>query len=262
MSMRNLIARLDEASTSGDVEKVLASTTKAYSRRAYGEKAWKAVADYLVKKYGAEKAVKIMHHKAMRRAHDAADKRDVRGIVAAVDSTVLSWPVKDILSEIGNSVRLSEAKDGGDYGTMMMAIADRVTRKGPKGIYYAFDDLLREASKDRSKRGTLVRILKDIEANGGLTGLRLPTGEQMPNFKTGFMGDGMRRYIEAAQNGDDRVKPTPEEDAASADFERRAKEAFERQKAEDPDKARRVAEIAKAKADWAVLGKKVGLFGK
>ena len=157
--------------------------------------------------------------------------------------------------------RLEEANNG-DYGTMMMAIADRVTRKGPKGLYFAFDDLLREASKDKSKRGTLVRVLKDIEANGGLTGLRLPTGERMPDFKTGFLQDRMGRYIEAAQNGDERVKRTPEEDAASADFERRAKEAFERQKAEDPDKARRVAEIAKAKADWAVLGKKVGLFGK
>lgn len=157
--------------------------------------------------------------------------------------------------------RLEEANNG-DYDTMMAAIADRVTRKGPKGIHLAIDDLLREASKDKSKRGTLVKILKEIDANGGLTGLRLSTGEPMPNFKIGFMKDKMPRYIEAAQNGDERVKRTPEEDAASADFERRAKEAFERQKADDPDKARRVAEIAKAKADWAVLGKKVGLFGK
>lgn len=138
--------------------------------------------------------------------------------------------------------RLEEAKNS-DYDAMMAAIADRVTRKGPKGIYYAIDDLLREASKDKSKQGTLVKILKEIEANGGLTGLRLSTGEPMPNFKTGFMKDGMRRYIEAAQNGDAVVKNTPEEDAAIAEFERRV-------------------EIARAKADWAVLGKKVGLFDK
>jgi len=138
---------------------------------------------------------------------------------------------------------MAEAKDGGDYDTMMAAIADRVTRKGPKGLYFAFDDLLREASKDRSKRSVLVKILKEIEANGGLTGLRLSTGEQMPNFKTGFLQDRMGRYIEAAQNGDERIKNTPDEDAAIADFDRRV-------------------EIAKAKADWAVLGKKVGLFGK
>lgn len=106
--MKGILWELHEAAGGGDVAQVLASTKKAYSRTAYGEKGWKAVAEYLVKKYGAEKAVKIMHHKAMRTAHDSADKRDVRGLVAAVDSTVLSWPVKDILAEIGDSVSLAE----------------------------------------------------------------------------------------------------------------------------------------------------------
>ena len=93
MSMDALISSLEEEVSS--VEDVLAATTKAYSRRAYGEKAWKAADDFLVKQYGPVDAVKILHHKAMRRAHDAAEKRDVRGIVASVKSTVSTWPVKD-----------------------------------------------------------------------------------------------------------------------------------------------------------------------
>ena len=97
MSMDALISSLEEEVSS--VEDVLAATTKAYSRRAYGEKAWKAAAEFLVKQYGPVDAVKILHHKAMRRAHDAAEKRDVRGLVASVKSTVSTWPVKDILAE-------------------------------------------------------------------------------------------------------------------------------------------------------------------
>jgi hypothetical protein len=97
MSMDALISSLEEEVSS--VEDVLAATTKAYSRRAYGEKAWKAAADFLVKQYGPVDAVKIMHHKAMRRAQDAASKNDVRSLVASVKSTVSTWPVKDILAE-------------------------------------------------------------------------------------------------------------------------------------------------------------------
>ena len=118
--MKGVFWELLEAAGGGDVEKVLASTTKAYSRKAYGEKGWKAVAEYLVKKYGAEKAVKIMHHKAMRTAHDSADKRDVRGLVAAVDSTVLSWPVKDILAELD---KMPVGADLPPWWTDMVAVA-------------------------------------------------------------------------------------------------------------------------------------------
>ena len=109
--MMGVFWELMEASGGGDVEKVLASTTKAYSRKPYGEKAWKAAAEYLVKQYGVVDAVKIMHHKAMRRAQDAASKNDVRSLVASVKSTVSTWPVKDILADIGDSVGLAEAVD-------------------------------------------------------------------------------------------------------------------------------------------------------
>jgi hypothetical protein len=97
MSMDALISSLEEGVSS--VEDVLAATENAYSRRAYGEKAWKAAADFLVKQYGPVDAVKIMHHKAMRRAQDAASTNDVRSLVASVKSTVSTWPVKDILAE-------------------------------------------------------------------------------------------------------------------------------------------------------------------
>ena len=97
MNMDAIISRLEESVSS--VDDVLAATKDAYSRRAYGEKAWKAAAEYLVKEYGPADAVKIMHHKAMRWAHDQAKQRDVRGIVASVKSTVSSWPVKEIVAE-------------------------------------------------------------------------------------------------------------------------------------------------------------------
>jgi hypothetical protein len=136
--------------------------------------------------------------------------------------------------------RLEEAKNS-EYDTIMAAIADRVTRKGPKGIYYALDDLLREAFKDKKwKQSVVVKVIKDIAAVDDLAELSLSTGEAMPTFRTGFMKHSMPKYIEAAQNGYAETKNTPEEDAATE----------------------RMAEIAKAKADWAVLGKRVGLFGK
>ena len=107
-SMDALLTRLEEGAGS-DVERVLAATKDAYSRRAYGEKAWKAAAELLVKEYGAADAAKIMHHKAMRRAHDAAmPDRSVKGIVASVKKTIGTWPAKEIVADIGNSVELDE----------------------------------------------------------------------------------------------------------------------------------------------------------
>jgi len=153
--MKGILWELHEAAGGGDVEKVLASTTKAYSRKPYGEKAWKAAAEYLVKQYGAVDAVKIMHHKAMRRAQDAADKRDVRGLVASVKSTVSTWPVKDILAEIGNSVSLAEGNAGIDD------IVDRIAILGfDSSIKVAGNRVMVTVGAKNAKRA-VERIKKD-----------------------------------------------------------------------------------------------------
>lgn len=136
MNMDALITHLEEGAGS-DVDRVLAATKDAYSRRAYGEKAWKAAAEFLVKEYGAADAAKIMHHKAMRWAHDQAKKRDVNGIVASVKSTVGSWPAKEIIAEIGDSVELDEG-----IGDAIKSVYNRFKEGFKKGL----------ASRDSGKR--------------------------------------------------------------------------------------------------------------
>jgi hypothetical protein len=91
----------------------------------------------------------------MRTAHDSADKRDVRGLVAAVDSTVLSWPVKDILADIGNSVSLAEGNAGIDD------IVDRIAILGfDSSIKVAGNRVMVTVGAKNAKRA-VERIKKD-----------------------------------------------------------------------------------------------------
>jgi len=171
--MKGILWELHEAAGGGDVEKVLASTTKAYSRKPYGEKAWKAAAEYLVKQYGPVDAVKIMHHKAMRRAQDAASKNDVRSLVASVKSTVSTWPVKDILAEIGNSVSLAEEGRGGQQPLTTEVIFAAVTRiAGELGASVSKKGEFISMAISYDDEGSMKRYLKSNNLYDKITAIR------------------------------------------------------------------------------------------
>ena len=229
MSMDALIDRLEEGAN--DVDRVLASTKNAYSRRAYGEKAWKAAAEYLVKKYGAESAVKIMHHKAMRWAQDQAKKRDVAGLVASVKSTVDSWPASEIVAEVSDDIQLQEG-----LKEFAKSAVDKVKSLFGKGKKFKG-----EPDYWRSVHGH----------NIGFTGKE---GSGKPVIGPRQIVSKIKAKTEAmeeARGAKDTKKQAPTKTKKDG-----GPVAFTFKAAGDDDGEA----IQKAKADWAVLGKKVGMW--
>ena len=105
--------------------------------------------------------------------------------------------------------RLSEDYGGGgdegdDFTEVVLAkIAERLKRKGPKGVLYAMDDLLIDASKNPWQRSLLVKAFKKIEDDNGVEGYIFNHGMQ----------NTMIRYIEAAKQGSARIAADPKRDA-------------------------------------------------
>lgn len=94
--------------------------------------------------------------------------------------------------------------DADDFMTVVLiAIAERMNRKGPKGFLYALDDLLLDASKKPWKQSLLVKAFKKIAYRDGVEGYSFNSAMQ----KT------MSRYIEAAKQGSARIAPDPEREA-------------------------------------------------
>ena len=95
-------------------------------------------------------------------------------------------------------------EEGDDYTEVVLAkIAERLNRKGPKGVLYAMDDLLIDASKNPWQRSLLVKAFKKIADDNGVEGYRFNSAMQ----KT------MSRYIEAANKGSNRIAADPEAEA-------------------------------------------------